>query len=51
MAVVVYGSHARGTATPGSDIDLLVVVRGLPRDWCKSAIPKLSAPSTIMVLA
>ena len=33
MAVVVYGSHARGTATPGSDIDLLVVVRGLPRDW------------------
>ena len=33
MAVVVYGSHARGTATPGSDVDLLVVVRGLPRDW------------------
>jgi len=33
MAVVVYGSHARGTATLGSDIDLLVVVRGLPRDW------------------
>ncbi len=33
MAVVVYGSHARGTARPGSDIDLLVVVRGLPRDW------------------
>ena len=33
VAVVVYGSHARGTATPGSDVDLLVVVRGLPRDW------------------
>lgn len=33
MAVVVYGSHAGGTATPGSDVDLLVVVRGLPRDW------------------
>lgn len=33
LAVVVYGSYARGTATPGSDIDLLVVVRGLPRDW------------------
>jgi predicted nucleotidyltransferase len=33
VAVVVYGSHARGTATPGSDIDLLVVVRGLARDW------------------
>ena len=33
LAVVVYGSHAGGTATPRSDIDLLVVVRGLPRDW------------------
>lgn len=33
IAVVIYGSHARGTATPGSDIDLLVVVRGLARDW------------------
>lgn len=33
VAVVVYGSHARGTATRGSDIDLLAVVRGLPRDW------------------
>ncbi len=33
MAVVVYGSHARGTATLGSDVDLLVVVRGLARDW------------------
>jgi predicted nucleotidyltransferase len=33
VAVVVYGSHAQGTATPGSDVDLLVVVRGLARDW------------------
>ena len=33
LAVVVYGSHARGTATPRSDVDLLVVVQGLPRDW------------------
>jgi predicted nucleotidyltransferase len=33
VAVVVYGSHARGTAKPGSDVDLLVVVNGLPRDW------------------
>ncbi|HIC95909.1 TPA: nucleotidyltransferase domain-containing protein [Candidatus Bipolaricaulota bacterium] len=33
MAVVVYGRHARGTATPRSDVDLLVVVRGLPREW------------------
>jgi len=33
VAVVIYGSHARGTARPRSDIDLLVVVRELPRDW------------------
>ena len=33
MAVVVYGSHAGGTATRRSDVDLLVVVKGLPRDW------------------
>jgi predicted nucleotidyltransferase len=33
VAVAVYGSHARGTATPRFDIDLLVVVSGLPREW------------------
>ena len=33
VAVVVYGSHARGTARPWSDVDLLVVVGALPRDW------------------
>jgi len=33
VAVVAYGSHARGTAHAKSDVDLLVVVRGLPRDW------------------
>ena len=33
VAVVIYGSYARRTATPGSDVDLLVVVRGLARDW------------------
>lgn len=33
ISVVVYGSHASGAATPSSDIDLLVVVEGLPRDW------------------
>ena len=32
-AVAVFGSQARGTATPGSDIDLLVVIQGLVRDW------------------
>jgi len=33
VTVAVYGSHARGTATPRSDIDLLVVVKERPRDW------------------
>ncbi|HIE53429.1 MAG TPA: nucleotidyltransferase domain-containing protein [Armatimonadetes bacterium] len=33
VAVVVYGSYVRGIATSGSDIDLLVVVKGLARDW------------------
>ena len=27
-AVVLFGSHARGDAEPGSDVDLLVVLRG-----------------------
>jgi len=31
VSVVVFGSHARGEAKPESDIDVLVVVRGLPR--------------------
>jgi hypothetical protein len=33
VAAVVYGSYARGQATPSSDIDLLLVVEGLPHDW------------------
>lgn len=33
VAVVVYGSYVRGIATSGPDVDLLVVVKGLPRDW------------------
>ncbi len=31
VSLVVFGSVARGEAGPGSDIDLLVVVEGLPR--------------------
>ena len=33
VSVVVYGSYAREAATRGSDVDLLVVVKALPRDW------------------
>src|SRR3990172_2776979 len=33
MGVVLYGSHARGEAREGSDVDLLVVARGLPERW------------------
>lgn len=33
VAVVLYGSHARGESQDGSDIDLLVVIRNLPAEW------------------
>jgi len=32
VAVALFGSSARGTAGPSSDLDLLVVARGLPAD-------------------
>jgi len=31
ISLVVFGSVARGEARPGSDIDVLVVIRGLPK--------------------
>jgi predicted nucleotidyltransferase len=30
VAVVLAGSHAAGTARPGSDVNLIVIARGLP---------------------
>lgn len=33
ISIVVYGSYARETATQWSDIDLIIVVKVLPKDW------------------
>jgi predicted nucleotidyltransferase len=33
LAVILYGSYARGEAEVGSDADLLVAVRRLPPEW------------------
>lgn len=41
--VVLYGSVARGTATPQSDIDLLVVVRDAPSNYFARLEPLLEA--------
>lgn len=32
IAIVLYGSWARGETRPGSDVDLLLIARNLPRD-------------------
>ena len=31
--VILYGSQAKGTATPDSDIDIAVIVQKLPQDY------------------
>jgi len=31
VSLVVFGSVARGEAGPGSDIDVLIIIRGLPK--------------------
>jgi len=33
--LVLFGSHARGDAEPGSDIDVLVVLEGPPLQWLR----------------
>ena len=47
VSVVVFGSRARGAARAGSDLDLLVVARGLPvRRWARYE-PFLSAARAV----
>src|SRR4051812_39370392 len=33
QSVVLYGSYARGSAGVGSDLDMMVIVPSLPREW------------------
>jgi predicted nucleotidyltransferase len=34
--IILFGSHARGTAGPDSDVDLVVVLRSVEDEWAKS---------------
>ena len=52
--IILFGSHARGTAGPDSDVDLLVVmpVRGLKRDKhleIRAALHDVRLPKDIIV--
>ena len=38
LGVVLYGSHARGEAREDSDVDLLVIARGLPERWYERTV-------------
>ena len=38
IGVVLYGSHARGEAREDSDVDLLVIARGLPERWYERSV-------------
>ncbi|HGJ64794.1 TPA: nucleotidyltransferase domain-containing protein [bacterium] len=35
ISIVLFGSQAQGTATEHSDIDLVVIAKGIPSDWRK----------------
>jgi predicted nucleotidyltransferase len=41
VSVVLYGSVARGTAGPGSDVDLLLILREAPLEYWKRLQPLL----------
>jgi predicted nucleotidyltransferase len=41
VSVVLYGSVARGTARPGSDVDLLLVLRDVPAGYWRRLQPLL----------
>jgi predicted nucleotidyltransferase len=59
-SVMLFGSYARGTASPSSDIDLMVVEDGL-RDWAAESVrlrrlvrrtpPLLRAPVDLVVMS
>ena len=38
LGVALYGSHARGEAHEDSDVDLLVIARGLPVRWYERSV-------------
>ena len=42
VSVVLFGSFARGDAHPHSDVDLLLVVENLPKDWRQRSTLELS---------
>jgi len=42
VSVVLFGSFARGDAHPHSDVDLLLVVENLPRDWRERSTSELA---------
>jgi len=52
VSVVLFGSQARGTADKHSDIDLVVIVEGIPSDWRKQReiINKLTMSSGLIHL-
>ncbi len=39
VAVILYGSHAKGTARPDSDLDIAVVVQDFRGDWLTGDYP------------
>ncbi len=50
MTLAVFGSRAQGTSKPESDLDLLVVIRGLPHSRMKRRrliLPRVEGQATL----